>query len=115
MRRKYRYRESWGGGVTNRSLTALDKHIAKIGTLEYIKGYQYEDGKKIKHIAILVKGSLGSLRLGGFSWGYAGEGPRGTKTLMAKLNVPQAEIDRVIATPWDGWVGSSREFWRVTI
>lgn len=115
MTRKYRYRESWGGGVTKRSLTALDKHIAKIGNLEYVKGYQYQDGKGIKQIAVLVKGSLGSLRLGGFGWGYSGEGPRGTKTLLTKLNLPQAEIDRVLAMPWEGWQGESREFWRVTV
>lgn len=112
--KKYRYRESWGGGVTKRSLNAFLKHVGKIGTLQYIRGYQYEDGKKIKQIAVIIKGSLGSLRLGGLSWGYSGEGVRGTKTILTQLNVPQSEIDRVLSTPWQGWSGKSREFWRVT-
>lgn len=115
MTRKYRYRQGKRGGSTNRGLADFNKHIAKVGSVISIKGYQYEDGTKVKQIAVLVTGTLGTMRLGGFSWGYDGEGCRGTRSLFATLNVPQSEIDRVMKIEWPGWTGKPREFWKISL
>ena len=100
---KYRYRESWGGGSTDRSIEALDKHVGKVGEIESIRGYVYYGRYKTTHVAVLVKGTKGTIRMGGFSWGYGGSGCQGLRVILAKLKVPQEEIDRILSIEWNGW------------
>lgn len=97
----YRYRDT--NGSTFRSLASLEKHRHKIGDLVSIRGYVYFGKYNVNHSAILIKGTLGTMRLNGFSWGYNGEGPRGLKQALYSLSVPESEISRVLALPWDGW------------
>jgi hypothetical protein len=113
--RKYKYRYRDGGGVTKKSLEAFDKHISKVGTVKSIKGYLYKGKDSIKQIAVMITGDLGSVRLGGLSWGYNGEGCRGTRAIFAKLNVPQDETERVLSVKWDGWDGKPRVIWNVNL
>ena len=66
-------------------------------------------------MAVLVRGSLGSARFGGFAWGYSGEGPRGLKILLNQLGVNAITIKKIAEdTKWDGWekVGES---WRISL
>lgn len=112
---KYRYRESWGGGVTNKSLAAFDAHLSKIGDAVSVKGYLYSGKNKVKQVAVMIVGTKGTLRLGGLSWGYSGQGVRGTKQILEKLKTPQDKIEEVIKTPWDGWKGNPRVIWKITL
>ncbi len=96
MFKTYRYRESWGGGSTSRSLKTFEKHKSKIGNLVSIKGYVYFGKHGVNHSAVMLTGTFGTMRLGGFSWGYNGEGPRGLRTLLENLKIREDEIQRVL-------------------
>jgi hypothetical protein len=101
------------GGSTRRSLRAL-KHLPKIGTVQYVRGYVYK-GRYGAHAGVLVRGTLGSIRFGGFAWGYNGEGPRGLERLFDALNVPEWARRFVWRSSWprmsEDEVG---EHWRIT-
>lgn len=93
--RKYRFVESEKsegqttrtGGSTRRSLAAM-KHLSKVGEVKYVKGYTYNGRYNTTHVGVLVVGTKGSVRFGGFSWGYAGEGCRGLQVLFDRLKIP---------------------------
>ena len=99
------------GGVTKRSLAAL-KHLPKVGKVLYVKGYIYTGRFGVQHVGVLVRGETGSIRFGGFSWGYHGEGSRGLAQLFAKLGIA---VDPYTIAEWGdfrpSYVG---EYWRVT-
>lgn len=107
----YRYRDT--SGSTSKSLKAI-KHISKIGCLKYIKGYCYKGKHGVNHVAVLLRGNKGSMRISNFSWGYSGEGPRGLKKFLEELSVDQNEINRVLNISWDGW-DKPQEFWRINV
>jgi len=83
---KYEGKTCLTGGVTKRSLLAL-KHLPKIGVPRYVRGYLYKGRHGVNHIGVIVRGTKGSMRFGGFGWGYGGEGPRGLKRLFEALNI----------------------------
>lgn len=105
----YRYRGN--RGVTRKSLTEMVKHLHKIGTPLLVRGYWY-NGRYGKNAAVMVRGTLGTARFGGFSWGYGGEGPRGLEQLLQRLNVSAEQIKEVLRTPWEEEV---REHWRINL
>lgn len=107
----YRYRDT--SGSTDKSLKAI-KHISKIGWLKYIKGYCYKGRYGVNHVAVLLRGDKGSMRISNFSWGYIGQGPRGLEKFLKELNIDQAEIDRVLNIPWNGW-DKVEEYWRINV
>lgn len=76
------------GGVTKRSLAAIT-HIPKVGRVSQVRGYTYNSNGVI-NVAVIVVGALGTIRFGGFSWGYSGEGSRGLNALFKVLGI---EID----------------------
>ncbi len=102
------------GGSTERSIAAL-KHLPKVGKLEYVRGYIYK-GRGTTHAAVLVRGDLGSMRFGGFSWGYYGTGCRGLQSLLNKLGVSVGEGEDVESiadlAPWA--CDTVGEYWRIT-
>lgn len=79
----YRFREKTSG-VTSVSLSAL-KHLPKIGKPLYLKAYVHLNKYGGKSFKILVRGVNGSVRFGGFSFGYKGEGPHGFVQLLKTL------------------------------
>lgn len=91
---KYRYRYNAGG--TARTLQRVTIHLFgnhaldKIGEIRYIKGYRYMGRYNTTHEAVMIKGTKGSIRLGGFCWGYGGEGPRGLVQLLLQLGLPES-------------------------
>lgn len=87
----YRYRDNTG--TTRTSLSAM-RHLSKIGKVTSIRGYRYK-AKGISQEAVLVSGENGSCRFGGFLWGYAGEGPRGTVELLKHLGLPEYAANEV--------------------
>jgi len=105
----YRYRCN---GSTSTCLKAADNHLHKVGNLKYVRAYVYYGRHNVNHVAVLVRGDKGSARFAGFSWGYSGEGVRGCKALLEKLNVPQNEIWRVLNCSWNGW-DKTGEVWRI--
>jgi len=107
----YRYRDT--SGSTSGSLKAF-KHIQKIGWLKYIKGYCYKGKYGVNHVAVLLRGDKGSMRISNFSWGYSGTGPRGLEKFLKDLNIDQNEIDRVLNVGWRGW-DSVGEAWRINV
>ena len=74
------------GGVTHVSLKAM-KHLAKIGNPTLVRGYVYKGRYGVNHIGVLVKGDAGSVRFGGFNWGYHGESCRGLRVLFDVLGI----------------------------
>lgn len=91
------------GGVTQRSLRSM-RHLSKVGKLRYVRGYLYLHNG-IVSCAVLVRGEKGSIRFGGFSWGYSGEGSRGLNELFDRLGVNiDATTDRL-----GEWPGFQRE------
>ena len=107
----YRYRDN--DGVTSRSIKRLDK-LAKLGTITHIKGYSYKGRHGVYHCGVLVKGSNGSARYSGFGWGYSGEGPRGLKVLLQRLNVDDNEINRVLSCSWD-FYNDKKVHWEINL
>lgn len=100
------------GGVTNRSLKAL-KHLPKIGVPRYVRGYLYKGRHGVNHIGVIVRGNLGSIRFGGFGWGYGGEGPRGLKRLFEALGITQ---DPATLAEWPSFRDTDLgEHWRIKI
>ena len=75
------------GGVTRKSLDAMRKHLHKIRTPHKVVGYVYRDRVGIAHAAVKVEGSHGTIRFGGFLWGYGGTGPCGLNELFAHLGI----------------------------
>jgi hypothetical protein len=107
---KYEGKTLRTGGVTRRSLAAL-KHLPKIGMPRYVKGYVYMGHGGTTHIGVLVRGTKGSIRFGGFGWGYYGEGPRGLAELFRQLNI---DADPSTLAHWPDFSPSSvGEYWRI--
>lgn len=79
-----RYRDQ--AGSTRISTIASKKHVARLGKLEYVRGYVYR-GTYGMTFATIVKGENGTARFRGFSWGYGGEGPHGLLYLLQRLGV----------------------------
>lgn len=102
----YRYRGTVG--VTRKSLIEAEKHLKKLGRLNYVKGYFYK-GKHGPRAGVLVRGEDGTARFGGFSWGYSGEGPRGLAVFLRMLG---ADETLVINHPWNEKLG---EHWRISL
>ncbi len=87
-----RYRT--GGISTSNCEKRVDKHLARIGKIQYIKGYRYQ-GKYGSTEAVMVKGENGTLRFQGFLWSYHGQGPRGLIYLLQKCGVDQDFAERI--------------------
>ena len=94
----YRFRDHTHG-VTWRSKRSFDRHVHKVGTVHRIHGYVYQ-GRYGTDAAVMITGSLGTMRLSGLSWGYGGEGPAGLRYVLERLNVSPDNIRKVLATPW---------------
>jgi hypothetical protein len=94
----YRYRDT--GGSTSNSLRKAEKHLYKVGKPLYVKGYIYKGRYNTTRVGVLIKGTHGSLRLNGLSWGYYGEGPRGLITLLTSLKVKTDTITSVSNITW---------------
>ena len=89
----YRYRDN--SGCTRLSIDRAAKHLAKIGRIVRIEGKRWR-GKYGIDEAVLTTGSLGTIRLSGFLWGYGGEGPRGLTTFLVYVGLP-AELAKQAA------------------
>jgi hypothetical protein len=111
---KYEGKTLRTGGITERSLMAL-KHLSKVGQVRYVRGYIYTGRNGTQHAGVLVRGELGSIRFGGFSWGYNGEGPRGLEKLFDCLGVKNWCRRLVQSTRWPGFaLKDVGEWWRIT-
>ena len=99
------------GGITKRSLAAM-KHIPKVGTIQSVKGYTYNGRGGNTHTGVLVKGDKGSVRFGGFSWGYCGEGCRGLQILFDSLHLP---ADATMFIVWPSLAGPARTHWKFNL
>jgi hypothetical protein len=97
----YRYRDH-SGGVTQFSLDRLDLPLSKIGRPIEVKGYTYWGRYDTDHAAVMVKGTRGTARFEGFSWGYSGEGPHGLRTLLMRLGLTK-EAAELVAFHGPSW------------
>lgn len=79
---KYNSPKDWDG-VTHFSLNALKRHIAKVGQIKSVRLYVTRVGIHPRP-RIMVTGTKGKARFGGFLWGYTGEGPRGLMHLLTE-------------------------------
>ena len=108
---KYEGKTVRTGGVTRRSLKAL-KHLPKIGTPTLCRGYTYFGTHETTHIGVVVRGTNGSLRFGGFAWGYYGEGCRGLEQLFKALNIQVSPFTDL--GQWPNY-NDVREHWRIAL
>jgi hypothetical protein len=81
----YRYRYC---GPTHLCEKRFDKILAKLGKIQYVRGYRYFGRYDTSHEAVLIRGENGTARFDGLLWGYGGQGPRGTHGLLLKMGVP---------------------------
>ena len=108
-------------GVTSRSCKSM-KHLPKVGKLMYVRGYVYAhsfgqiDGYQttIYNPAVLVRGELGTIRFGGFLWGYGGTGPKGLMHLFDKLGIKGVDVPSLCNGSPDFSITSFGEWWRIT-
>jgi hypothetical protein len=106
-----RYRDQ--AGSTRISTIASKKHVARLGKLEYVRGYVYR-GTYGMTFATIVKGENGTARFRGFSWGYGGEGPHGLLYLLQRLGVDDATANKTaFETPWE--TNTIGEKWRIDL
>ena len=97
-------------GVTRLSLRSIRRHLAKVGTIQYIRGYI--DGlNKWNRVAIV--GDKGRMILGGFCWGYCGEGPRGLRETLMLCGVDEKYASTVAFTTPTNQSHQGEE-WRIT-
>lgn len=105
-----RYRDH--AGSTERSTKAANKHITRLGTIEYVRGYIYQ-GRFGKNAGVIVRGEKGTARFSGFSWGYNGTGPNGLCRFLKSLGVNEDHASRIaFQTPWE--TNTTKEAWRIT-
>lgn len=86
---RFRYDRS-----TKHSLAGMSR-LEKLGKIISIRGYRWKPKNEAHNEAVLVKGENGSIRFGGFLWGYNGEGPRGLTTLLRELGFGQATANEI--------------------
>jgi hypothetical protein len=96
MSKLYRYVETKGSTVF--SLTAVKRHIHKVGEVQKVFAYDYHTivgGCPRVRTRVKVVGVNGTAAFGGLTFGYGGEGPHGTVKLLEKLGV----VDTLVAVP----------------
>lgn len=89
------------GGNTNVSLKAM-KHLSKIGKPLKVRGYVYRGRHNTQHVAVMVHGDKGTIRFGGFSWGYTGQGSRGLNELFKVLGINKNACTHDLGS-WPDW------------
>jgi hypothetical protein len=75
-------------GITRMSLRSVHRHLSKIGTPLWAEAYSMNVKTRngdSSRCYVVVTGTTGKIRFGGFSWGYHGEGPRGLQALLGSL------------------------------
>jgi len=75
-------------GITRISLRSMHRHLSKIGTPLWAEAYSMNVKTRngdSSRCYVVVTGTTGKIRFGGFSWGYHGEGPRGLQALLDAL------------------------------
>lgn len=87
---KVRYRER-SAGVTRKSLKAGEANLYKVGMVKEVLGYRVNGNEYV-----MVKGTKGSARFGGYCWSYCGEGPRGLAKLLNACGWRPAIADHMV-------------------
>ena len=121
----YRYRETEtyeGKSILTNGTTCVSekalKHLPKVGKLKSIKGYVYAsqrdgDSQPLTRIGVLVTGDKGSVRFGGFLWGYGGQGPHGLERLFKTLEIKGIDPFTLCGGSPDYSSSSIGEWWRI--
>jgi hypothetical protein len=65
----------------------------------------------VNHVGVLVRGTKGVIRFGGFSWGYCGEGCRGLAQLFKALGIDK---DPATLARWPSF-NDVGEHWRISL
>lgn len=91
---EYRIR---GISSTRHSLACFHKHLPKIGDPLYVRGIFAGSFNGIPNpwYRLVIRGTKGSMILCGCSWGYGGEGPRGTEEVLKALHVHPFDVEQV--------------------
>jgi len=101
------------GGSTKKSIETVDNHLHKVGTPTVVRGYLYKGRYGVNHVGVLVKGEKGSIRCGGFSWGYkGGEGVRGLQYLFDKLGIKE---DAATIASWPNFNEPPHTVWELEL
>lgn len=99
------------GGVTSVSVKAM-RHIPKLGELSKVRGYCYKGRHGANHIGVMLHGEKGTIRFGGFSWGYGGTGPHGLNQLFKSLGLDIDSTEQSLGKWCDFQPG---EFWSIDL
>ena len=126
----YYYHRARHPGVTMYSLRAMLRHLHKVGKPHTVEAYsmntrrrsEWEDGwLSTWQTFVRVRGDLGTIRFGGFSWGYGGEGPHGLKELFHRLDIAHINPDPIEwKHEWKGRAPSTKLYqpawhWRIDL
>ena len=78
----------------------MSKHLAKVGRVISIRLYVARIRKPwglVERPRVMVTGTKGKARFGGFLWGYMGEGPRGlVDLLVAAFGCPKIVAEKIV-------------------
>jgi hypothetical protein len=75
-------------GVTRMADQYVNKHIDKIGQVEYVRVYKARvKGDRFPRIRTTIKGTNGTIRVGGYHYGYYGTGPQGLHALLNRVGI----------------------------
>ena len=110
---EYRYRDH-SGGHTQRSRQAL-VNLPKIGVPVCVRGYCYRAFPRNNQLGVLVRGSNGTARFGGFCWGYGGTGPNGLRDLFTHLRIPAQIADYVAFGIESPDFSKARNYWEIIL
>jgi len=92
--KKYRYR--YNGGTTHGARKRFEKVLAKLGPVKEVRGYRYFGRFQTQHEAVMLVSDTGTARFSGLLWGYGGEGPRGTVSLLKLLGIHQEVAEHYV-------------------
>lgn len=106
----YRYRDCKGS--TSGSQEMADKHLQKVGDIQYIKGYFHIGNGKMLYPRVLVRGDRGSARFNGFSWGYRGTGPQGLRNFLLSLGLNNEQASCIAFDT--AWKWEKGESWKIS-
>jgi hypothetical protein len=92
--KKYRYR--YEGGTTHGARKRFEKILANLGPVKEIRGYRYFGRFQTQHEAVMLVSEKGTARFSGLLWGYNGDGPRGTVSLLKLLGIHQERAEHYV-------------------
>jgi hypothetical protein len=91
--KRYTLSKKWDG-ITRKSTDYIKKHLPKIGKVKSVRVYKVKVKDRYHpSVRTSIKGSKGTIIVGGFLYGYFGQGPRALVDLLVSLGMNRKQIE----------------------